>query len=371
MNINTMTPLQQRIIERIRHEGPISFATYMRMALYEPGLGYYVTGQPRMGWEGDYFTSTDVADFFAACMGRQLQLLWEKLRRPDPFLVLEQGAGRGDLATGIRTWAAQQAPDLSAALDYRTADIRMGVDVISRSPSPDIHTEEATFHVILSNELVDAFPVHIVEVRDKHLYELYVDEQDGRLSPVLDEPSSPDVADYLNHYSIPWRTYRDGWRAEINLDALRWMQQVIQMLRKGHLLTIDYGDKARALYSPYRRHGTLTCYYRHQMNEQPLAHPGQQDITAHVNFSALIDEGRQHGLRLNLFTTQRQWLENMGIHTALEQLRATQFAAMDTAPASDSGQIARLQWRNQQQRVSILTDPAGMGNFKVLLMRRP
>ena len=371
MNNTSMTLLQQRIIERIQREGPISFATYMRMALYEPGRGYYVTGQPKMGWEGDYFTSTDVADFFAACMGRQLQILWEKLGKPAPFLVLEQGAGRGDLATGVRTWASQQEPDFSAALDYRTADIHMGVDVISASLSLDISVEEATFHVILSNELVDAFPVHIVEVRDKHLYELYVDEEHGRLSPFLDEPSSPAVANYLDRYSIPWQMYRDGWRAEINLNALRWMQQVAQMLRKGYLLTIDYGDKARALYSPYRWHGTLTCYYRHQMNEQPLAYPGQQDITAHVNFSALIDEGRRQALRLNLFTTQRQWLENMGIHTTLEQLRATQFAAMDTAPASDSGQIARLQWRNQQQRVAILTDPAGMGNFKVLLMRHP
>ena len=135
-----MTPLQQCIVERIRRDGPISFADYMRMALYEPGYGYYVTGQAKMGWEGDYYTSTDVANFFADCMGCQLQRMWEKLGKPDPFIVLEQGAGRGDLASGVRTWAAQQAPDLHAALDYRTEDIHMGVDVISDTPMPE-HTQ--------------------------------------------------------------------------------------------------------------------------------------------------------------------------------------------------------------------------------------
>ena len=236
------------------------------------------------------------------------------------------------------------------------------------SPSP---SDRGNVHVILSNELVDAFPVHIVEARDKHLYELYVDAQEGHLFPILDEPSSVEVAGYLDNYKIPWALYPDSWRAEINLDALRWLQRVASILKKGYLLTIDYGDRARALYTPHRMHGTLTCYYRHQINEQPLARPGQQDITAHVNFSALIDEGRRQGLRLNLFTTQRQWLESMGIRTALEQLRNTQFAAMDTDRASDKGQVARLQWLNQQQRVSALTDPSGMGNFKVLIMRHP
>lgn len=363
-----MTSLQQRIVERIQREGPISFTDYMRMALYEPDYGYYVTGQAKMGWEGDYYTSTDVADFFASCMGCQLQRMWEKLGKPDPFIVLEQGAGRGDLASGVRTWATQQAPDLYAALDYRTEDIRMGADVISDTPMPEY---PQGIHVILSNELVDAFPVHIVEVRDKHLYELYVDEQEGRLFPVLDEPGSAGVAGYLDNYRIPWATYRDGWRAEINLDALHWLQRVASRLKKGYLLTIDYGDRARALYTPQRMYGTLTCYYRHHTNEQPLARPGQQDITAHVNFTALVDEGRRHGLHLNVFTTQRQWLENMGIHIALEQLRTTQFAAMDTERSSDKGQIARFHWGNLQQRVAALTDPNGMGNFKVLIMRHP
>jgi len=127
----THSALQQLIIERIQHEGPLTFAEYMRMALYEPGYGYYVIGAPKMGWQGDYFTSTDVSTLFANCMGRQLYRMWESLKRPTPFLALEQGAGRGDLAAGVRAWAAKEAPDFSTALDYRVSDMRSGEDALN------------------------------------------------------------------------------------------------------------------------------------------------------------------------------------------------------------------------------------------------
>lgn len=287
--------------------------------------------------------------------------MWEKLGRPTKFTVLEQGAGRGDLAGGIRTWAEHEAADFFAALDYRTEDIRNGQDALTSSVSPS---------VILSNELVDAFPVHVVEARDGRLYEVYVDVEDERLVEVLDEPSSPEVASYLDNFNIAWQTFGDFWRAEINLDALRWMERMAHLVQRGFLLTIDYGDKARALYTRSRRHGTLACYFQHQLTERPLARPGEQDITAHVNFSALISEGRRHGLRLSKFTTQGLWLESMGIYEELERVRQEKFSAADAERASDRGQVALLQWYNLRQRVAALTDPAGMGNFKVLILRR-
>jgi SAM-dependent MidA family methyltransferase len=355
--------LQQLIIERIQREGPITFAEYMRMALYEPGYGYYVTGPVRVGWEGDYYTSTDISAFFANCMGRQLQHMWQKLGRPVSFIVLEQGAGRGHLAQGIRGWAAQHAPDFNTALDYRAEDIHVGQDVLKQ----DNHL---TPSVILSNELIDAFPVHLVETLDKRLYEIFVDVLEGRLYEVLAEPSTADVATYLDRYRIPWRNFGDGWRAEINLDALRWIERASRLIARGFILTIDYGDKAKALYTRHRRCGTLTCYSHHRMNEHPLIHPGQQDITAHVNFSALIDEGRRHSLRLSAFTTQRLWLEGLGIYEDLQQRRLNEFSEADTERATDRGQVALLRWYNLRQQVFALTDPAGMGNFKVLLQSR-
>ena len=357
--------LHQLISERIQREGPIPFAAYMRMALYEPGYGYYVTGSAKMGWQGDYYTSTDVSTLFANCMGRQLHAMWEELKCPSHFTVLEQGAGRGHLAEGVRAWALKEAPAFHTALDYRTGDIYAGRDAL------DLGLPSATPAIVLSNELIDAFPVHLVEKRGERLYEIFVDvQQDGRFCEVLGEPSTPEVAGYLDSFNVPWSTFEEGWRAEINLDALRWIQRTASLSRRGFILTIDYGDKARALYTAARKHGTLLCYFQHHANERPLQRSGEQDITAHVNFSALINEGRRLGMRLHKFTTQRLWLQSLGMQEELEQRRIREFAAADTERATDRGQVALLQWRDLQQRVAALTDPDGMGNFKVLIMRR-
>jgi SAM-dependent MidA family methyltransferase len=375
MTTPTSAFLLSLIIERIQREGPISFAEYMRMALYEPGYGYYVTNTTRVGWEGDFYTSTDVSDLFAHCMGRQLLAMWQLLGQPERFYVLEQGAGRGHLAMGVQAWAQREEAAFAAALDYQHADMRMGQDALRE---PDANEQVIHPHVLLSNELVDAFPVHVVEVRDQHLYEVYVDIHHGRLHEVLDAPSSGELEVYLERYKVPWQTFGDGWRAEINLDALRWMEQSARLLpaatarRKqyGFLLAIDYGDKARALYTAERRRGTLACYFQHQLTERPLHRPGEQDITAHVNFSALIEAGRQYGLRLHQFATQREWLIQYGIYDELERIRQHDFSLIETSRASDQGQVALLQWYNLRHRVAALTDMAGMGNFKVLIMKR-
>jgi len=363
--------LQQLISEHIQRDGPITFAEYMRMALYEPEYGYYVTGAAKMGWEADYFTSTDVSSLFANCVGRQLFAMWEKLKRPGHFLVLEQGAGREHLAEGVRSWAQKEVSEFYEVLDYRTEDVRKGEDAIEKHHPIQGQPLRVSPSVVLSNELVDAFPVHIVEKRGERLYEVFVDvQQDGRFCEVSGEPSRPEVAGYLGMYKIPWRTFEDGWRAEINLDALRWIQRTAGSMRKGYVLTIDYGDKANKLYSARRRKGTLLCYYKHQANERPLLHPGKQDITAHVNFSALIDEGRRLGMHLHTFTTQRLWLQGLGIQEELEQRYLNEFADAEFARATDKGQIALLKWRDVRQRAAVLTDPGGMGDFKVLILRR-
>jgi SAM-dependent MidA family methyltransferase len=361
----SLTPLERLISERIQHEGPLTFAEYMRMALYEPGYGYYVSGPPRMGWTGDYFTSTDVSTLFASCLGRQLLQFWEKLKRPVPFVVREQGAGRGHLEQGVRAWAADEAADFAQALTYATTDIRTGQD--SLLPAP----EGSRAHVVLSNEFVDALPVHVVEARAGKLYEIYVTREDGRLRELAGELSSVELATYLDDLGIPWSAFPDGWRAEINLEARRWLTQTSDLLYShGFILAIDYGEKARQLYTRERRRGTLMCYYQHQVNERPLALPGEQDITAHVDFTNLITRGRELGLRLHKYTTQRQWLEDCGLRAELEMRRARDFALAESDRASDQGQIALLGWYNLRQRAAILTDPAGMGNFKVLILRR-
>ncbi len=357
------TPLDSIIYERLREAGAITFAEYMDLALYHPQYGYYRSGPPRVGWAGDFFTSAHLHPLFGACLARQLLRMWEALHHPQPFVVVEEGAGQGLLAQHIQDAIRQSAPALAEALRYQLVDIGQrdgGPAALAGAP-----------HVILSNELVDAFPVHVVETQGGRLLEVYVVERQGRLAEQLDAPSSEAVASYLDRFKIPWRSFGDGWRAEINLRALDWIRATAaRLVSGGFVLTIDYGDTARRLYIRERRRGTLLCYYRHTTNEEPLARPGRQDITAHVNFSALIEEGRRAGLRRSRFTTQRAFLLGWGIREQVEAIRASAFAVADAARHTDQGQADLLRYYSLRNAVEVLLDPRGLGGFRVLMQRK-
>ncbi|HEY7349874.1 MAG TPA: SAM-dependent methyltransferase [Ktedonobacterales bacterium] len=355
------TPVEAIIRERIAASGAITFAEYMDLALYHPQFGYYTAGPPKVGWSGDFFTSAHLHPLFGACIARQLAWMWDTLKRPAPFVALEEGAGQGVLAEQVRAFAQEHLPLLAEALRYQVTDIGQPAEMAPASP----------LHVILSNELIDAFPAHRVEARGGRLLEVYVVEREGRLVERLDEPSSEAVSGYLDRFAVPWRRFGDGWRAEINLRALHWMRTTAARLaRGGFALTIDYGDTARRLYTRARRHGTLLCYYRHSINEEPLARPGQQDMTAHVNFSALIEEGRRAGLSRSRFTTQRAFLLGLGIREEMEALRARRFGAADAARHTDQGQADLLRAYSLRNAVSALLDPSGLGGFRVLMQRK-
>ncbi len=358
------TPLETSIRERLHVAGAITFAEYMDLALYHPEGGYYTSGTPRVGWTGDFFTSAHLHPLFAACVARQLDQMWQALARPTPFVVVEEGAGQGLLAGQVVAFARERLPALAEALRYQMVDVKP-------SPGASASVQGNALHVIFSNELIDAFPVHLVETRGGRLLEVYVVERDGRLAERLDEPSSEAVSGYLDRFKIAWRRFGEGWRAEVNLRALEWMQATAARLaRGGFVLTMDYGDSARRLYTPARRRGTLLCYARHTFNEEPLALPGQQDITAHVNFSALIEEGRRAGLTRSRFTTQREFLLGWGIREELEALRAIRFGAADTARHTDQGQADLLRFYSLRNAVNALLDPGGLGGFRVLVQRK-
>jgi SAM-dependent MidA family methyltransferase len=396
-----MEELEQLIIEEIARAGPLSFARFMELALYHPRLGYYAgsgSGHEPLGWSGDYFTSGDITPLWGWAIARQLHQMWELLGKPTPFDVLEPGAGRGLLTVEVWRYALERAPEWAAALHYTLAD-RAPVDSPLRAaresrliaalttlqvpaerlrsvtdPTAAFAPGEVTGCVV-SNEMVDALPVHIVVALAGTLSEVFVgldahDPHGKRLVEMLAPPSSPAVAGYLDRLAIPWRTFPDGWRAEVCLAAEPWLEGIAGLLGRGFLLTIDYGDTARRLYTRDRRHGTLAVYAQHRHGEHPLANPGGQDLTAHVNFSALEAAGRRSELHTAGFTTQAAFLDNLGIRAEMDALMKKRFPLAETARQTAAGQLDYLRSSSLRASVRTLLDPSGLGGFKVLIQHR-
>jgi SAM-dependent MidA family methyltransferase len=206
----------------------------------------------------------------------------------------------------------------------------------------------------LSNELVDAFPVHQVVVDHGNLKEIYVIQEYGRLKEQQGELSDPRIASYFQSMGI---TLQEGQRAEVNLKALDWMEKVARCLKKGFVLTIDYGYLAKELYAPHRRAGTLLCYYQHQPSDNPYERLGEQDITAHVNFSSLLQKGEEVGLRLTGLVPQYQFLIALGLLQEMESL------------GREMSELDALQLRLSLKH--LIEPEMGMGEvFKVLIQHK-
>ncbi|MEO7001875.1 MAG: SAM-dependent methyltransferase [Ktedonobacterales bacterium] len=399
---NLRESLDAIIHDEIARQGPIPFARFMELALYHPTLGYYNGGgadREPIGWEGDFFTSGDLHPLWGWALARQLHQMWELLGKPGRFSVVEPGAGRGLLAPAVWRYALQSAPDWGRALHYylvdqsppesplRAARSQRLAHNLSQLDVPDGRVQWTTLDAfapdhaggrgpitgcIVSNELVDALPVHRIEKQGGALREIAValDAHSGRLIETLGDPSSAAVARYLDEYHIPWRAYPDGWQAEVCLAARNWMRQVARSLARGLILTVDYGDTARRLYTRDRRHGTLMVYAHHQLGERPLAQPGRQDLTAHVNFTALLAAGRAEGLRLAGYTTQRDLLERLGIRAEADALAARLYPYADSERQTSRGQLDYLRRSSLRTAINTLLDPHGLGNFKALALHR-
>ena len=204
--------------------------------------------------------------------------------------------------------------------------------------------------VVLSNELVDAFPVHRIRMAQGEPREVYVDEADGRFVERLGPLSTPDLSAYLHRLAAMNITLPEGYTTEINLEAMAWMREVARVLGRGMALTIDYGHTAQDRYGPERSRGTLICYWKQLTSEDPLTRVGQQDMTAHVDFTTLVAVGEEAGLHLTGFTNQMSFLMSLGVEQALERLE----------PGS-----------KEFQEIVQLMRPDGMGRtFKILVQHK-
>jgi SAM-dependent MidA family methyltransferase len=312
-----MKAVHDTIRARIRREGPISFRDFMEMALYEPALGYYTSPESEIGRTGDYYTSPHLHPLFGAMLGKQIEEMWRLLGGPPAFDVIEMGAGRGHLAL-----------DMMEYLDGREIHPALSYTIVEKNPAFEARQRELLGEhsrgmrwvsslsevspvrgCLLTNEVLDALPVHLVEMRDG-LREVFVTLAKDEFEEALLSPSTGEIGEYLDEYAgeLP-----EGYRTEVNLDARDWLREVSGVIEEGFLLTIDYGFPARDYYSEERTRGTLLCYHRHQMRENPYRNVGEQDITAHVNFSFLKKEGERLGLRTLGFARQGTYLVSLGI----------------------------------------------------------
>ena len=312
------SPLAAELATRIRTSGPLTFAEFMRESLYHPTYGYY--SRLDVGRSRDYYTSVDVHPIFGRLLARQLAEMWELLGAPRPFVAVEAGGGVGTLARHILDFAERQLPEFYAATKYLAVELsarrRAEYPAALASQIAAGHFSSAAelpsaipTGCIFSNELVDALPVHRVVMTKHGLRESYVSLEGGQFVHVIQPLSTPTLKEYFREQGI---ALQEGDYAEVCLDACRWIEQAGSALSRGFVLTIDYGHEARALHSEAHNRGTLLAYRDHTVSENVLDAPGEQDLTAHVNFTALDLWGRRAGLGRTGLVTQSNFLAALG-----------------------------------------------------------
>jgi SAM-dependent MidA family methyltransferase len=353
------TALYDLLRDRIRANGPISFAEFYETALYHPRLGYYFTSDPTR----DFQSSPNVHAVFGAAIARRLAAFWRDLGSPPRFDVFEAGASTGRLAADVLRYLRSAEPQLYGATRYVMQDVTLTAEpavdhLLDLGIAPEKVEVAASLPVtpqiegcILSNELLDALPFHRVRCRDGTLYELLVGFEAGTFVDV-EAPPRPDITAYFDALgALPG----EGCDAEVNLVASAWMTRAATALRRGYVLTLDYGYEGADLYAPWRKRGTLLTFYRHTSGDDLYARVGRQDITASVDFTSVMRAGEAAGLHTVEFTTQSEFLAGLGVGEALAE-----------PPAPD-----QLESYTALRRAVIeLTDPAGLGRIHVLVQSK-
>jgi len=356
------------ILSQIEKRGSIPFSQFMEWCLYHPDYGYYRSERMNIGRDGDFYTSPCVHPLFGGLIAKQLSQMSEQWGGPF-FDVVEQGGGRGFLCEDVLQWAKKNSSVFYQRLRYHLIETSPFLLKEQREKLGEHEKEGKVFWMdpeafeegralvegcFLSNELVDAFPVHQVIFDRGNLKEIYVTQDHGQLKEQWGKLSDPRIVSYFQSMGI---TLQEGQRAEVNLKALDWMEKVARCLKKGFVLTIDYGYLAKELYGSHRREGTLLCYTQHQTSENPYERLGEQDITSHVNFTGLIQKGEEVGLRFTGLVPQYQFLIALGLLQEMESL-GREMSEMDAL----------------QLRLSLkhLIEPEmGMGEvFKVLIQHK-
>lgn len=354
--------LVQRIRDEVAAAGPMPFARFMALALTDPDGGYYRAADARPGRGGDFLTAPELHPIFGATLATGLVEIWERLGRPAPFTIREHGAGTGALAVAILDAIDDDA--FRAAIRYEPVDVdprrldafRETLSAVGHGAAIHEATDEPFTGVVLANEVLDALPVHRVRRRGADLRELAVAvDAAGALREVEIEPTTPALAARLEAEGVE---LVDGQTAEICLAMDAWIAEAAAPLGRGVVLLIDYGAPAAELYDPFRRpDGTLRAYLRHRVHDDPYVHVGRQDLTAHVDVTAIERAAQAVGLTTIGITTQAEALMGLGIQERLQAIQAD--------PA-----ITMADYTLVRASLMRLLDPAAMGRFRVMAFGR-
>jgi SAM-dependent MidA family methyltransferase len=342
---------EPRLVELLRDEisaAPgqrITFARFMQRALTEPGLGYYATSDERATRAGDFLTAPEIHPIFARCMARFLAGTWERMGEPGRWAVEEHGAGGGTLRDRTLEALREDRSRLASVIDWRAIDLPGRGDARADAPIEG---------VVLANELLDALPVHRMRQAEDELRELFVAWVEGWFAFVEGPPSTPLLAARLDEAGARLVA---GQVADVCLGTGDWTAAVARRLVRGVVLVIDYGHPAGELYGPRHRQGTLLAYRRHQVTDEVLDAVGRQDLTAHVDLTALARAAESSGLDPLGATTQARFLVGLGLGDLL--------AAMGRAAGADAAAYV-----DARASVLRLLDPRHLGGHAVMAWGR-
>jgi SAM-dependent MidA family methyltransferase len=362
-SITESAPLVEELHARIANDGPITFRDFMQAALYHPTHGYYTTSAGSMGRGGDYVTSPEVHPIFGTLVAKQICELWNVMSRPERFDIVEHGGGSGVLARDMLRWAHTREPAFSNALRYcivepsaSLRDVQRRTLAAAGTPGDSVEwLAEAPARIVgcvLSNELIDAFPVHRIVRHGNELREVFVSlDETGQFTDQFCPLSNRALATYFDDLGL---LPCDGCFAEVNLDAPRWMLDVAASVERGCVLTFDYGYEAPELYAGWRKDGTLLCFYKQSASSDPYQRIGKQDITASVDFTTLRRAGESGGLTTLGLTDQAAFLVRLGIGEGVGRVAHERPGEME-------------EYFARRKVVMDLIDAARLGRIKVLL----
>lgn len=357
--------LHNLLTNRIRENGPITFASFMETALYHPNFGYYRQPERKPGRAGDFITSPELHPFFGNTLARQVAETWDALDQPQHLIVREHGASSGGLAYDILVALSEKAPDVLDAVDYRLVDVNSHrlEEAITAMAEVGFADHVSIEHperlapepgLVLANEVADALPVHRFVMRGGDIREVLVDiDADGAF---IDAEATPDTG-LLNaitsHFHKHGIVLPEGARFEFSPAVAAWGTSIADSLTQGIALVIDYGYEARKLYSGHLLEGTLRGYSQHTATDNPYLRVGEQDLTAHVDFSWLRDSALAAGMQALGFTSQSEYLTRLGLGNWLIELQGQPDAQVD-------------EYYLAQNATMRLIDPVGLGRFGVL-----